>query len=1018
MVLTERNLEVNSEIEEWPRAMRRASINSFGYGGANAHAILESVASYLRYRHDTPSTGQMSPGESIEELEDKPNQKRQSLILPLSAASPESLEARVRQISQAISEASYEHNFLQNLAFTLSQRDHLRFKSFVVASTEAADGIQMADEDLVGGGSNSTAETLPLAFVFTGQGAQYAGMASELLSQNVHFRSTIRELDAILQAQPAPYKPSWTLEQSIIDDASTSRINDVERSQPLCTAVQVALVDLFRSWGIADPSAVVGHSSGEIAAAYTAGLLSSTEAILVAYFRGYAVGQLRTKGAMMAAGLGSEAAKLLIESKELKKQICVACVNAPENVTLSGSCEGIDMLQRELESQNRFARKLETGGRAYHSHMMNEIGALYQELLIPLFQRTSDRGVLPGSTTTMYSSVGYGVDNSRVLDSHIDMAAYWRQNLEQPVQFNAALTSLSQGGKLHLIEIGPHSALKGPIKQIRTAIGLSETSLPYSSTLVRKENANLNLKKLAGTLFARGHNLDWRKVNCLSESGLQSLHDLPPYGWDYSAGLRWSEPRASVELRNRKHLRHELLGTQALTGNGIDYSWRNLLRLGEIPWMEDHKLEAQIVFPAAAYLALAIEAISQSSGVKDKPPEHFAFEFCNVNISVALVVPEKDSDDLELHTIMSPRKLSTANYSVDWHEFSISSWAAGQTTVHCTGSIRLTERRSEGGCNVNNADDFESCSMSQWYAKWREEGLCFGPHFQSLTSMRTDPERTRYENISTSRLEPPIVTENGATHYPVHPITIDACLQAAILSGTAGQPSALRAWLPVFISECRIQPQATSLSPAGPEVEIHSRSVETGFSTKRIDGALREAGQATAIVELKNVRISLYSPGKAVQGKSPDGSVALYMQRQPGLRGNWKPDILRLDPDAEGALRDYVTAFIAHQPPDMVDDESMAVIGALLDLSGHKNPRMRILELIDSNDRCGCKAQQWLGILDKETAFSRCQSWHTGRLNEDGRLETGDGSEGPFEVIVIPRVSTRYFFLGLRLHNY
>lgn len=1006
MVLKERNLKVATEVEDWPRALRRASVNSFGYGGANAHVILESADSYLRDQHDTPLTGRTSPDGSIKELEDKQDQQQQSVVLPISAASSKSLEARVQQITQTVSETNHDDRNLQNLAFTLSQRrDHLRFKSFVVASTGSTTAIQTADED-AGSGSNSSADPLPLAFVFTGQGAQYSGVAKELLSGNAHFRSTIRELDAVLQAQPAPYKPSWTLEQTMLDDANTSRVNDVERSQPLCTAVQIALVDLMRSWGIDGPSAVVGHSSGEIAAAYTAGLLSSTQAILVAYFRGYAVGQLRTKGTMMAAGLGPEPAKLLIKSKELETQVRVACVNAPESVTLSGSSEGIEILQRELQSQNQFARKLETGGRAYHSHMMTEIGALYQELLTPLFKSANGVADPQSPTVTMYSSVGHGADELRVLDSHTDMAAYWRQNLEQPVQFSGALASLSQGGKLQLIEIGPHSALKGPIKQIRTAIGLDKNSLPYSSTLVRKEDADLCLKNLAGSLYVRGRNLDWNKVNSLPKVGLQLLHDLAPYHWDYSAGLRWSEPRASVELRNRQHRRHELLGTQALTGNGIDYSWRNLMRLSEMPWMEDHKLEAQIVFPAAAYLALAIEAISQVTGVKDKPLERVAFDFRNVNISAAFVIPEKNNDDLELHTTMSPRKLSTANNSVDWHEFSVSSWMADQTTVHCTGSIRLTEPRTEGGYNVSNVDGFDAWSMGRWYSKWHEEGLCFGPHFQSLTSLRTDGERTRCEAISTARLQPPIVTEHGGTHYPVHPITIDAALQAAILGGTAGHLAALRAWMPVFISECRIQPQPAATSQDSPEAEIHSRSVETGFSTRRIDSALRGAGRATAVVELKDVRMALYTAGKAVRQQNLDSSIALYMQRQPGLRAYWKPDVLRLGPGDEGPLREHVTEFMAQQPPDMLDDESVAVIGALLDLSGHKNPRMRVLELGDSKDTCGWKAQQWQDILDKETAFSRCRSWHGGKLSEDGNLETEDGSEGPFEVVVIPRVST------------
>jgi len=359
---------------------------------------------------------------------------------------------------------------------------------------------------------------------------------------------------------------------------------------------------------------------------------------------------------------------------------------------------------------------------------------------------------------------------------------------------------------------------------------------------------------------------------------------------------------------------------------------------------------------------------------------------------------------LELHTTMSPRKLSTANNSVDWHDFSVSSWAAGQTTVHCTGSIRMTEPQTEGGYKVNDADGFDVWSMGRWYAKWREEGLCFGPHFQSLTTLRTDGGRTRCEAISTARLEPPVVTEQGGTHYPVHPITIDTCLQAGILGGTAGHLPALRTYLPVFISECRIQP--TPASHEGPEAEIHSRSVETGFSTRRIDSALRVAGRATAVVELKDVRMLLYTPGKTASPQLSDSSIALYMQRQPGLRGHWKPDVLRLGPSAESPLREYVSAFVAQQAPDMLDDESMAIIGALLDLSGHKNPRMRVLELGNGNDVCGCKAQQWLGILDKETAFSRCRSWHAGKLSEDGDLEMEDGSEGPFEAIVIPRVST------------
>ncbi|KAI2618197.1 polyketide synthase [Hypoxylon sp. NC1633] len=985
LVLGERNLKVATKVEEWPRALRRASINSFGYGGANAHVILESAESYLGQRY---LARRCLPKGTL-------GDEQQLLVLPVSASSSKSLEARAQQISQVVAQRP-DTETLQSLAHTLSKgRDHLRHRSFLL--TKASGKVETASEAAI----SETVNPLPFGFVFTGQGAQYAGMARELLLQSQHFRDTIRRLDSVLKSLSAPYTPSWTLEQTLLDGPSSSRINEVTHSQPICTAVQIALVDLLRTWGI-QPTSVVGHSSGEIAAAYAAGLLSFSQAMLVAYFRGYAVGELRSQGAMMAAGLGAEPAKALIEGKGLQSQVRVACTNAPESVTLSGTLDGIETLRLELQDQNIFVRKLETDGRAYHSTMMEEIGPLYEELLKPLFS-----GDDPSSSSTeakMFSSVGHSPEDLRVLDSHTSMAAYWRQNLEQPVQFSAALSTLAEGGNIHLIEIGPHSALRGPIQQIRTAVGLDKNSLPYSSSLVRREDADFCMKALAGTLFTYGHDLNWSEVNGLPESGLKTLHNLPPYQWDYSGGILWSEPRASVEMRNRKHLRHELLGTLALTHNGIDYTWRNLLRPSEMPWIQDHKVEDQVVFPAAGYMALAIEAVSQVTGSKDKQMAELAFEFRNVNISAALNIPDENdaaAKDLELHTTMSLRKISAASTSVDWHDFSVSSWAAGQTTVHCTGSIRLTEpvaKTAADSVTVENAENFDAWSTSRWYTKWFEEGLCFGPHFQSLTSLRTHEGRVRREAIGVTRLECP-AAQTGGTDYPVHPVTIDAALQVAILSTTAGHVSTLRTWLPVFISECRVQP-AQDVSPDS-EAEIHSRSEETGFSSRRIDGTLRDA-RGAPVVDFKNARISLYTGKNTAQNQSDgDSFVEKYMQRQPTLRIHWKPDVLRLGPEAETRLKEYVAAFVDRQHPDMQDDESLAVIGALVDLVGHKTPRMRVLEL--GGDALGYKAKQWLGILDGETAFSRCRSWHAGELSEDGKLSIEDGSEGPFDILLIPR---------------
>nr|ALQ32883.1 putative polyketide synthase [Fusarium miscanthi] len=1011
LVLAERNLMIAQEAHNWPRSLRRASINSFGYGGANAHIILESVDTYLGNKHPMrPSMNNTTK-----------RRLGRAVLLPLSAGSSFSLKALVDDISGRLSQLSHAGE-IDSLAYTLAKgRDHLSHRTFILADLDDSGRISRATRTTTGDNEFRIMKPLPLGFVFTGQGAQYPGMAKELLASSEAFCSTIRRLDSALQALAPEHAPDWTLEDTILDSC-TSLINEVERSQPVCTAVQIAIAQLLRGWGV-QYNAVVGHSSGEIAAAYCAGLLSESQAITVAYFRGYAAGRMTARGTMMAVGLSDAAAALLIESKGLSDQIRVACVNAPESVTLSGSAEGIQVLKQALESDNKFCRLLQTGGRAYHSSMMEEVGNLYEESLAPFFRGKDVRNGIAcrlSGEVTMYSSVGYSHDNISILDEKTDMPAYWRRNLEQPVQFNFALSNLvSSEGNLHLIEIGPHSALEGPIKQIRKQLRLTETTLPYSSALVRKKDADQCVKTLAGKLFSHGHSLNWDAVNNLLHTGLRILHELAPYPWDYTRnqGVLWSEPRASYEMRNRKFLRHELLGTRALTGNDIDYTWRNLLRLGEVPWLKDHQLEDKIVFPATGYMAMAIEGLSQILDAKEKPAEGLSFEFRNVNISAALQIPSQERDvysrdtDLELHTTMSGSKISNTSSSADWHEFSVSSWQAGRTMLHCMGSIRLTKpltARDKHSVTLSEIDGFDKWSMDKWYAKWREEGLCFGPHFRSLSSLQTDGGRIRHEAIGITNLDPSL-DGHGGTPYPLHPITMDAAIQAAALSTAAGHVDSLRAWLPVCISECRIQPPSSGVDV---DVEIQTSSEATGLSSRLIAATVRDS-TGKPVMDYTGLRVSLYTgknatavePSTISQGGGTIPPTDLYTQRNPTLRVTWKPDIQRLDSSGEDSLREYVAAFVSQQNDDVRDDESLSVMSALLDLAGHKNPRMRVLEI--GGEELGYKAKHWQSVLSKDTAFSRCRSWHIGNLTEDGSISLEpDSEEGPFDVLLLPRHDT------------
>lgn len=920
------------------------------------------------------------------------------MVLPITAASVKSLDARTEDVRNVLK--SGNSKTLRGLAKSLAQRStHFNYRNCLVFRSNESMGSAQEESAVHLDGFARTSGPPTIAFVFTGQGAQYATMAKELVLGNHTFRATIRSLDKTLRTLPSDQAPSWTLEQTLLDSEEVSRIHDVTRSQPICTAIQIAMVDMLFNSGVVPDGGVIGHSSGEIAAAYAASLLTRTQAILVAYFRGYAVGKLQSQGAMMAAGLSVQEAETLLFEKGLAGQVCVACVNSSASVTLSGTSVGIDTLVEEIQvTRKRFARKLQTGGRAYHSYMMKEIGSLYEELISPLFRQGKENAIKDSTAKfEMFSSVGQHGENPTMVGNGTRWPRYWRNNLEMPVQFVSALEELAaNNNKLHLIEIGPHSALKGPINQIRTHLKRDERTLLYSSSLTRNEDADICMKRMFATLWVYGHGLQWQNIN--SDSCLESyVPHLSPYPWDYSAGLLWQEPRMSTEIRNRAHTRHELLGSKNVAGDGSKWSWRNVLRLDEVPWLRDHRIESQIVFPAAAYLAVAIEALKQ---IRPEVEKGFSFDFRNVGINAALVIPDDqqgDKTEVELHTNMSPKELSTTTSSSDWYEFTMSS-IASTTTVHCSGSVRVLvdspENNSlERAVAVHSAAEFENWpTLDRWYEKFEEGGLTFGPSFRSVSGLKTSGERHRQEAVCTTPLNP----LPNETSYPVHPVLVDACLQAGIMSTTAGDLSALRGFMPVFIEECQIRP--TALHGPQDSAAIYARSIKTGLSTQRIDCTLL-GPDGTLVVNLHQVRMSQYT---AKLASEPE------MTRQPCLRVEWKPDIQLLREDGAELLTKYLGNLfnnLEKADVELAGSKSIPTIAGLLDLFGHKNPRMRVLEL---DDGLTCGTKPWPYLLGADTGFQRYGSWKMGKLNELGvfALDNLDSSESCFDVVVISKVGS------------
>ncbi|KAI0434399.1 polyketide synthase [Xylaria sp. FL1042] len=964
--LSRANMSVVMEVEDWPHTRRRASINSFGYGGANAHVVVESFDSYIGSSRQIPESWSCP--------------FHRFLSIPISAGSSKSLDMRLQQI-KALLQAADAANTAKSLAFTLAQkRPKLRCKDLLLAKANETGYIEILDDDETGV-IDPSSTGLPFAFIFTGQGAQYPQIGKGLLEYNGLFRSTICELDTILQNLPPATAPAWTIEQTLIDSPDVSKVHDVTRSQPVCTAVQIGLVRLLRAWGIS-ASAVVGHSSGEIAAAYAAGLLDTKQALLTAYFRGLAVGELKSHGSMIAAGIGSEEANLLISKLGLERELCVACINSPVSVTISGSEQAAERMLEELTASKIFARKLSTGGRAYHSHLVKQVGQMYEDLLRPYFQDS----YLPNlSEVKMYSSVGYEMGQSRLFPKQAKTARYWRDNLEKSVQFSGALDALMDDGRraggYHLIEIGPHSALKGAVRQICKASLFDPRQFPYSATLIRDQDAELAIMRLTRSLYFHGHDLRWKFINDLAPQDQILNLDLASYPWDYSAGLHWHESRLSIEMRNRKYPRHELLGSLQLGNNGIDWTWRNILRLREAEWLSDHRIDGQIVFPATGYLAIVMEAISQVLGVSGNLSDK-SFEFRNVSLNSALIVQDEmntGARETEIHTTLSAQKISNTNTSGNWFQYSISSWVDGQAHLLCSGSVRLsTNLPSSDATRVQNSEHFDKWTMDKWYKKLSDEGFNFGPSFQSLISLETDRNCARTEAIAHTPLKTRVVT-------------IDACLQAAIMGSTAGNIESLKAFMPVFIKECRIQALEETRND---NATIHASTTTTGFCTKRVDCTLLGTA-GNVLVDMKNVRLSLHS-GKMEQEEIRR---SLHGQRHPTLRVSWKPDLLRLPPGSHRELDDYVTAFTKHSSLNHSSpSDPVAIVGALLDLVGHHKPSFRALEVLPGYQEASA---YWLSLLEMGTSLPRIRSWDTADVLENDTLKIDHDAPGPFDVVVL-----------------
>jgi acyl transferase domain-containing protein/aryl carrier-like protein len=663
-------LRVPTQLEPWPQldGLRLAGVNSFGFGGTNAQALLQEAPPTHRRKAERGT-------------DDRPQ------LVPLSARSRAALVAMADSYLRFLDERKPA---LADVSHSASlRRTHHDHRLAVVAHSvpELAENLRsfLAERPVpsVVSGRLSGKQDRRIVFVCSGQGPQWWRMGRELLEGEPVFRAVIEQCDELIRA-----RGNWSLLEELKRDEERSRIEQTAIAQPAIFALQVALARLWNSWGIA-PAAVIGHSVGEVAAAHLAGALSLEDAVHVIFHRGRCMDFASAHGKMLAVGLGVEEAKGLLKGRE--DRISLAAMNSPRSQTLSGDGDALEELAASLEAEGIFHRFLRVSY-AFHSPLMDPTRD-------PLLEALS--AIAPGELSLpMYSTV-----TGSPLKGPELRGEYWWQNVRESVRFAPAVSSLIEEGYEVFVELSPHPVLSGSVLE---CAGTRSESLTVVPSLRRNEEERFTMLQSLASLFAVGSRVDWNGV-CADSDG--AFVRLPKYPWQRQR--YWTESETSREARLAKT--HPLLGRRT---SSAQPRWEGFLDLKELRYLRDHRVQGQPVYPATAYIEMAFAAAEQIFGAVPSALEE-------LELSRACFLSEEEGT--LIHLTANPAESSIRIHTrradrADWVEHArayMQKLEAGDTPS--PADLESLRRR----CPVEMPR--EEC-----YSRLQEMGLDYGPAFRSL----------------------------------------------------------------------------------------------------------------------------------------------------------------------------------------------------------------------------------------------------------------------------------------------
>lgn len=595
----------------------------------------------------------------------------------------------------------------------------------------------------------------------------------------------------------------------------------------------MALVDLLGSWNI-KPIGVVGHSSGEIAAAYASGAITFETGMLLAYHRGTAAAKLRqeypaVRGAMLAIG-GPQADIDSILMTDGSLDIVKACINSPASVTISGDESEIDRLDKAAKDKSLFSRKLQTEV-AYHSHHMLLVADHYRDCIGEITPRDT-------SEVDFHSSL-----HGRKLASQSSLGTeYWVKNLTSPVLFSDALESLctlASGPNKHpdlLIEIGPHCALKGPIRDTLNTKFSTSAKPEYLPSLVRFEDSVATMFQTAARLVTKGSRLNLAAINFPTKDPRQPtiLTDLETYAWDHSKP-HWYESRIAQGHRLRRGARSDILGVPAADFNDLEPRWRNVIRSEDLPWLEQHKVQGSMVYPMSGFVCMAIEAMKFRAESKGLGFDRYLMR--DIHASRPLVVPADAA--VETMVTLRPYNESATISSDKWDEFRIMSWTADRGwSEHCRGLVAVETNSTRPKKANLETEISDKCTAevksSAIYDMLSKMGIAYGPLFMGIDNLTAGPQHATgtFTVPDTAAAMP----NNFESTSVIHPVTLDMCFQFIWPTVTGTSPNLKALYVPSSIKSIAIS--SHEQSPPGATFKVYGHQIPTPMLSKRMAASL------------------------------------------------------------------------------------------------------------------------------------------------------------------------------------